>query len=143
MSQEPTSTEVAPPAPRGRQAVVIAGIIAVGVVFGAVVMALWYRSAFLAQPTPTALLVFEATPEFDGTSIVIEGLELPEPRRVVVTADGPMVFRFPLPAGTYSIRIVEKDKTILLEQQFTPVFESGYRPVRLQQLKELQTGKQR
>ncbi|MGE5609681.1 MAG: hypothetical protein ACM359_10535 [Bacillota bacterium] len=66
---------------------------------------IWDRSSWRKPLTSSSVLVVEGSKEFEGTTIVVEGSTLPNPRRAKITENKSFVCRFPLPRGKYDVHV--------------------------------------
>lgn len=103
----PTS---APPQDAPRRATVLFMILATGVIFVALFAVLYFRWANAQEPS--SMLVVAATPAFEGTELIVEGVALPEPYRVTVGARAGNSIPFYLDRGSYTLRIVHDDASL-------------------------------
>jgi hypothetical protein len=114
-------------------------IVAVAMLFIALVGIVWCYSWWRVPATPSALLVIEGNKDFDGTVITIDGPSLQSPRHEAIGPDASYVCRFPLPAGEYSIRIEQAGK-LLYENSLFKISDHQYALLPLAKLQEQRSG---
>lgn len=115
MSAEPagpiaTPPPSAPPPDAPRRAMVLFLILATAGVFVALFAVLYFRWAGAQEPS--SVVVVSATPAFEGTEIVVEGVALQQPYRVTVGSRPGNSIPFYLDRGSYTLRIVRDEKTM-------------------------------
>jgi hypothetical protein len=112
MSQEPVESAetrtTAPAADAPRRALVLAMIFATGVIFVALFSILYFRWAGAQEPS--SAIIVAATPAFDGAEIIVEGVALAAPYRVIIGERREIPFY--LDRGSYTLRVVRDAKTI-------------------------------
>ncbi len=114
MSPEPVDSNATPP-PDGphdapRQVIVLFMILVTAVIFVALFAILYFRWA--GSQEPSSVMIVTATPAFEGTEIIVEGVALPAPYRVIVGSRDGQQFPFYLDRGSYTLRIVRDDQAL-------------------------------
>lgn len=135
----PDSAEPKDHRPPRRRSLIGLLIVAVAAMFLFMVGAIWYFSVYKALPTASAVLIVEATGEFEGATITVEGPLLPAARQATVTAEPRSAYPFSLPAGTYEIRITERSGMPLVAGPLELSRYSSRVTLNLQRIKEQRT----
>src|SRR4051812_23317101 len=115
MSSEPVGSI---PSPHGalaaaaapRRAMVLLMIVTTAAIFIGLFVILYLRWAGAQEPS--SALIVAGPPVFDGVEIIVEGVALSEPYRVVVGPKTGHVIPFYLDRGSYTLRVARDDKTI-------------------------------